>query len=108
MGRIAASQDPFRAIADPGRRKLLDAMVTGERTVSELTALLSISQPAVSQHLQVLKLAGLVDERREGRNRYYGARPAELRAVADWIAKYEVFWAEKLVALSAHLARRKN
>lgn len=108
MGRIAASQDAFRAIADPGRRKMLDAMLAGECSVGELTELLAISQPAVSQHLQVLKQAGLVSERKAGRNRFYRARASELQVVADWLDKYEVFWAEKFAALSAHLTRRKQ
>lgn len=108
MGRIAASQDPFRAVADPGRRQMLDAMLTEECSVGALTQLLGISQPAVSQHLQVLKQAGLVTERKAGRNRYYQANAAELQIIADWVAKYEIFWSDKLDALSAHLARRKN
>ena len=83
-------------------------MTERERSVTELTALLAISQPAVSQHLQVLKLAGLVTERQEGRNRYYRAHPSELQIVSDWLAKYEVFWTEKLASLSDHLSRRKN
>lgn len=108
MGRIAASQDAFRAIADPGRRRMLDAMLARECSVVELTDLLSISQPAVSQHLQVLKSAGLVHERKSGRNRFYRARAAELQIVADWISKYEAFWTERLSALGAHLATRKQ
>lgn len=108
MGRVSASQDPFRAIADPGRRKMLDAMIERERSVGELTALLGISQPAVSQHLQILRLAGLVCERPEGRNRFYSARPSDLQTVADWLGKYEIFWTEKLAALGDHLARRRN
>lgn len=108
MGRIAASQDPFRAIADPGRRRMLDAMIERECSVGELTVMMGISQPAVSQHLQVLRLAGLVAERREGRNRFYRAEPSELRRVADWLGKYEIFWTEKLTALTDHLSRRMN
>ncbi|MCC5970863.1 MAG: winged helix-turn-helix transcriptional regulator [Pararhodobacter sp.] len=108
MGRIAASQDPFRAVADPGRRRMLDAMLTGERSVGALTQMLEISQPAVSQHLQVLKQAGLVTERKAGRNRYYQVNGPELQIIADWLGKYEIFWNDKLGALNAHLARRKQ
>lgn len=108
MGRIAASQDPFRAVADPGRRKMLDAMLKGERSVGALTQILGISQPAVSQHLQVLKQAGLVTERRAGRNRYYQVNAPELQIIADWLAKYEMFWNDRLGALNAHLAGRKQ
>ena len=108
MSYVAPHQDPFRAIADPGRRQMLDAMLEREWSVKELTALLGLSQPSVSQHLQVLKLAGLVDERSQGRNSYYRTRPSELRVVTDWLAKYEAFWGEKLDALEAHLAKKKN
>jgi len=108
MSYVAPHQDPFRAIADPGRRLMLDAMLERECSVSELTQLLGIKQPSVSQHLQVLKLAGLVEERREGRKILYRAKPAELLQVHDWLAKYEAFWKVKLDALESHLARRMN
>jgi DNA-binding transcriptional ArsR family regulator len=108
MSYVASHQDPFRAIADPGRRIMLDAMLERERSVSELTQLLGLKQPSVSQHLQVLKLAGLVEERREGRKTFYKAKPAELAQVHSWLAKYEAFWKDKLDALETHLARRMN
>lgn len=108
MSRISSDQDPFRAIADPNRRRMLDLMLSGERTVGELTGVLGIAQPSVSQHMAVLRQAGLVDERREGRRTYYAVRAAELRGVAEWLAKYEVFWGEKLDALEAHLARQRQ
>lgn len=87
---------------------MLDAMLDGERTIGELTTLLGVSQPAVSQHMQVLRLAGLVDERREGRHVYYRVRAGDLAVVGEWIAKYEVFWADRLDRLDAHLAKRRN
>jgi DNA-binding transcriptional ArsR family regulator len=108
MGPIATLQDPFRAIADRNRRVMLDAMLAREHSVTELTALLGISQPAVSQHLRVLKLAGLVAERRKGRNTFYGAEAAQLRVVADWVAQYQVFWSAKLDSLEALVAKRQN
>jgi DNA-binding transcriptional ArsR family regulator len=108
MSYVASHQDPFRAISDPGRRRMLDAMLSREYSVTELTALVGISQPAVSQHLRVLKFASLVDERQQGRQSLYRARPAELQIVFDWLAKYETFWNEKLNALDAHLARKMN
>ena len=103
MGHVAADQDAFRAIADPHRRAMLDAMLEGERSVTELTGLVRLSQPTVSQHLQVLRLAGLVTERRQGRHRLYAAQPAELAEVAGWLAKYRAFWSERLDALDTHL-----
>ena len=108
MGYVAADQDPFRAIADPNRRLMLDAMMTGEQTVGQLTDLVKLRQPTVSQHLQVLRFAGLVSERREGRNSFYAVRPAELAAVADWLEKYRAFWTDRLDALEAHLQKKKQ
>ena len=108
MSRVSPDQDPFRAIADPNRRRMLDHMLSGERTVGELSGILGIAQPSVSQHMAVLRLAGLVDERHEGRRTFYAVRGAELQGVADWIAKYEAFWEDRLDALEAHLARQKQ
>ncbi|MCA3441186.1 MAG: winged helix-turn-helix transcriptional regulator [Rhodobacter sp.] len=108
MSRVSSEQDPFRAIADANRRRMLDLMLAQERTVGELAGLLGIAQPSVSQHMAVLRLAGLVDERQEGRRTFYSVRAADLRGVAEWIAKYEVFWAERLDALAAHLARQRQ
>jgi DNA-binding transcriptional ArsR family regulator len=106
MGYVAEEQDAFRAIADPGRRRMLDAMLGEERSVGELVDIVGLAQPTVSQHLKVLRLAGLVDERRDGRQRIYTARAAELQTVADWVAKYEAFWTERLGRLGALLDRK--
>jgi DNA-binding transcriptional ArsR family regulator len=108
MSYVCPDQDPFRAIADPGRRIMLDAMFAKECTVQEMTALLGISQPSVSQHLKVLKLANLVEERQQGRQRFYRTKPADLSQVVDWVGKYEAFWNQKLDALSAHLHKKIN
>jgi DNA-binding transcriptional ArsR family regulator len=108
MGYVAPQQDTFRAIADPRRRLMLDAMIGAECTVGELTRLLGVSQATVSQHLQVLKLAGLVEERRSGRNNFYRAKPSELAVVADWLEKYRSFWVARLDALDTHLRKKRN
>ncbi|MCA3572454.1 MAG: winged helix-turn-helix transcriptional regulator [Aestuariivirga sp.] len=108
MTQVSPNQDPFRAIADPNRRRMLDLMLGQERTVGFLADDLGIAQPSVSQHMQVLRLAGLVDARSEGRRTFYSVRPAELRGVAEWIAKYEAFWTGRLDALENHLSRMKS
>lgn len=107
MGYVAADQDPFRAIAEPRRRLILDATMSGERTVRELTALLQVRQPTVSQHLQVFRLAGLVGARRVGRNTFYSLKPTELANVADWLDKYRDFWSDRLDVLEIHLKKRQ-
>lgn len=98
--------DPFRAIADPGRRRILDALAVRECSVTELTGLLGISQPAVSQHLRVLREAGMVTERSEGRFRYYGLQGEPLRNVHEWVAQYESFWSDRLDALACLLRKK--
>lgn len=108
MAQVSPHQDPFRAIADPNRRRMLDLMLEQELTVGALAERLGISQPTASQHIKVLRLSGLLEERTEGRRTFYGVRAAELRQVSDWIAKYEAFWSDRLDALERHLARRKN
>ena len=84
--------DIFAAVADPTRRRLLDLLSVGEQAVNELAEVFRISRPAVSQHLRVLREVGAVAERRVGRERRYRLRPAPLREVAAWIARYERLW----------------
>src|SRR6266542_4280069 len=103
MARPAATEDVFRAIADGTRRRLLDGLRGGEQPVGTLAAAFAVSPSAVSQHLAVLRAAGLVRERRAGRQRLYRIRAAPLQEVADWIAAYERFWERKLDALGRYL-----
>ena len=95
--------DVFVAIASPVRRALLDSLSAGPRPVRDLAAAFSISRPAVSQHLRILREASLVTEERFGRERRYQLNPAPLREVGQWIAHYEVFWRDKLRALGGVL-----
>ncbi len=100
---VAPDIPVFRAIADPTRRAILDLLVAGERAVNDLLAPFKMSQPAISQHLKVLRDAGLVSERRDGRQRIYKLEPAPLKAVHDWTAHYEQFWMERFAALGDYL-----
>ena len=92
---MQSQPDIFRALGDPTRRALYERLAEHPNTVSELTALFSISQPAVSQHLKVLRQAGLVQVRREGREARYSAGPKGLKPLFDWVAHYEKFWRER-------------
>lgn len=96
-------QAVFRALADPSRRAIFERLTSGEAAVKDLTAAFRISQPAVSQHLAVLRRAALVGERREGRHVYYRVRPKGLRPLVDWIAHYQAFWTHRLDRLEALL-----
>lgn len=82
----------FRALADPTRRAVFERLSQREMSVSELKSGFPISQPAISQHLAALKGAGLVYERRDGRNAYYRSDPNALAPLADWVQRYRVFW----------------
>jgi DNA-binding transcriptional ArsR family regulator len=96
----------FRAVADPTRRQVLELLVSGERSVSALLEPFPISQPALSKHLRILREAGLVEERADGRRRLYRLRPEPLMAVHDWVGHYERFWLERLERLGAALDKR--
>jgi DNA-binding transcriptional ArsR family regulator len=104
MAQAAVSKSElFRALADPTRRAVFERLARGEATVSQLNAGFDVSQPAISQHLAHLRRAGLVLERRAGRNAYYRARPAGLVPLIDWIDRYQAFWSERIERLQGLL-----
>jgi DNA-binding transcriptional ArsR family regulator len=90
MGRVGASSDVFRAIADPTRRAVLDLLLKAERSVGDLSEKFEISQPALSQHLRVLREANLVKARWAGRERFYRLNPKPVAVVYQWAAPYRV------------------
>lgn len=94
---------PFAALTDPSRREILELLRGGERSVGDLVGALPLSQPGVSKHLRVLREAGLVAPRRDGRRRLYALRPAPLAEVDAFLAPYRAFWTERLDALERHL-----
>lgn len=99
MSFLPAS-DVFRVLADPTRRAIFERLVEeGELSVSALTAGAGVSQPAVSQHLTVLKGAGLVTLEKAGRGTLCRADPEGLRPLVDWLGHYAVFWRERFEAL---------
>jgi DNA-binding transcriptional ArsR family regulator len=93
----------YAALAEPNRRRILDLLRDGERCVNDLTARLKISQPGVSKHLRVLRQAGLVDVRAQGRTRWYRLRAQPLAEVDAWLEPYRTLWSERLDALERHL-----
>jgi DNA-binding transcriptional ArsR family regulator len=98
--------DVFTAIADPTRRNILSMLAGGERTAGDfVSAFPNLSQPSVSQHLQVLRKARLVEVRAQAQRRVYSLRPQALEEVDRWIAQYRVFWPQAFEALRQHLHR---
>ena len=95
----------FAALADPTRVRILDLLSRRERSVGELVDQFDLTQPAVSQHLRVLKEAGLVASRAEAQRRVYSINPAPLRQLDRWLQRYRKFWADELDSLERHLDR---
>jgi DNA-binding transcriptional ArsR family regulator len=96
----------FRTLADPTRRAIFERLCRdGEHTVRALTDQAGVSQPAVSKHLGVLRLAGLVRERREGRQTHYSAQPQGLMPLIDWMSLYSAFWRDRFDRLETLLNR---
>jgi DNA-binding transcriptional ArsR family regulator len=94
--RASAETLLFKTLADPTRRALFERLSReGDLTVGALTQQSGVSQPAVSQHLEALRLAGLVKNRREGRTAHYCATPSGLTPLNNWMKRYSVFWRER-------------
>ena len=93
----------FAALADPTRRAILARLATGEAAVTELAAPFSLSLPAISKHLKVLRRAGLVEQRRQAQWRPCRLKPERLREVADWVGQYRRHWEESFERLDDYL-----
>jgi DNA-binding transcriptional ArsR family regulator len=99
MSRGSASEDVFHAIADGNRRVLIDLMEPRPRDVGQLVIASGLSYSATSQHLAILRRAGLVSSEASGRRRIYRLHPAALQEVHDWSGRYREFWRGRLDAL---------
>lgn len=96
----------FRSLSDPTRRALFERLCReGEKTVGALTARAGVSQPVVSKHLAVLKGAGLVRDRHEGRQTHYSAQFGALAPLVDWTSEMAGFWQDRFDGLEDLLAR---
>src|SRR5262249_17286522 len=93
-----------RVLGDPTRRTVFEQIAeAGELTVGALTRKSDVSQPAISQHVRALKEAGLLGERRDGRQIHYRCEPRGLAPLVDWLGVYAVFWQERFTKLKAVL-----
>lgn len=95
--------DIFKALADPTRRSIFEKLAAGSMNASALREGIAISQPAMSQHLAVLREAGLVREQRQGRFVNYAVDPEGLAAIADWLGRYRAYWPARIDALKVLL-----
>ena len=102
----------FDVLGDPVRRRILELLADGERTSGAVTATIQrefgISQPAVSQHLRVLRESGFATVRAEGARRLYAVGSDPLREVDQWLDRFRAFWSQHLDALGTELARGRR
>ena len=102
----------FDVLGDPVRRRILELLADGEQTAGAVTAVIraefGISQPAVSQHLRVLRESGFALVRADGARRLYAVAPGPLREVDAWLGRFRGFWSQHLDALATELARGKR
>jgi DNA-binding transcriptional ArsR family regulator len=98
----------LQVLAEPRRLAILELLRDGEQAVGELVESLSLSQPAVSKHLRVLRDAGLVEARVDAQRRVYKIRPEPLADLDDWLTSYRKLWTTHLERLEDHLDRRRT
>src|SRR3954453_5564592 len=105
MRPVPAPLAVLHVIAEPTRRRILDAVRDGERSVGELVEEVGMHQPGVSRHLKVLRDAGLVEVRRDAQRRLYRLRPEPLMELDAWLEPYRAEWTARLDSLERHLQR---
>ncbi|WP_341677073.1 metalloregulator ArsR/SmtB family transcription factor [Niveibacterium sp. SC-1] len=98
--------DVFGAIANPVRRRILELLLEGPRPAGEIAAAFTLNRPAISEHLQVLRLTGLVSEEAQGRQRVYRLNPGSLSEVETWLHPFERYWLDRLDALDKVLSEK--
>jgi len=101
-------EDAFTIIADPTRRRIIDALRDGEQQVNDVVARLDIHQSGVSRHLRILLEAGFVSVRPEGQRRYYSLRPEPFRELDAWMAAYRKLWEGRLDRFGEALKQKRN
>lgn len=103
-----STQLVFSALSDPTRRGVLDLLRHGRQPAGQIAGAFPISRPAISKHLRLLRRARLVQERREGRHRFYQLNPGPLVAVASWLNEYRMFWEMSLTSLKSVLEKEPS
>ena len=98
-------RDPWQALADPTRRKMIEILSEGQLHINEIAEKFDISRPAVSKHLKLLQESSVIEISKVGRERVCTLTPQNLQEVYDWVAKYEKFWLRKLDGLDDYLKK---
>ena len=111
MNAKARIDATLSALADPQRREVVDLLSQRPHAAGELAGAVGISAPAMSRHLRALRLGGLVEERHDGldaRVRIYSLRPEPMADLKKWLEEAEALWSRQLLALKAHIEKRKR
>ncbi len=100
--------DVFQVLADPTRRRIVEALREGERSVNQLVEMVDIGQPGVSRQLAILQDADFVTVRPDGRRRLYSLRPEPFQELSQFVTGYRAIWEGRLDRLAAELERRRK
>ena len=100
--------DTFTALADPTRRQIIEMLATGESSFGDLADRFEMSRPAVSQHLKVLREAGIVQSRADAQRRIYRLNDDSLDEIDEWIGKVREFWSQRLDRLEQLLSEEED
>jgi len=101
-------RDVFQAIADPTRRAIIGMLAQQDMNLNAVADQFDISRPAISKHIKILTECGLIMMRQQGRERYCSGNLQPLREVADWTARFDAFWNQKLDALGDFLQNERH
>jgi DNA-binding transcriptional ArsR family regulator len=104
----ARAVEALAALADPTRREMVALLAAGELAAGDLARRFPVSRPAISRHLRVLREAGLVSARADGKRRLYALDPRPLRELDEWLAPYRDLWAQRLDTLDTEIARGRR
>jgi DNA-binding transcriptional ArsR family regulator len=108
MARSPTTSDVFNAVAEPQRRRIIDLLSQGERSVNDIAQALHMKQPQVSKHLRVLSEVGVVGARDAGRQRLYRLNSEALRPIYEWVTPYERTWSESFDRLDDILRKLQD
>lgn len=108
MQVMAKHADVFETLADPTRRRIVEALSSGERSVNSIVSTVEIHQSGVSRHLRILRESGFVEVRADGQQRLYSLRPEPFSELDAWVTRYRVLWEGRLDHFSRELDRRQN
>jgi DNA-binding transcriptional ArsR family regulator len=100
--------DPFEALADPTRRRIVETLLQGEHQVADIVSRAGIHQSGVSRHLRILSQSGFVAMRPDGQRRLYSLRPGPFRELDDWLGRYRALWETRLERFEAALEKKQR